>query len=177
MNYWCSRILVARSSCDRSSCSFSRRFESMFCLSDALWRSCCNVWSRRSDSSRRLSSSFLSVFFFWLAESDLKVDREKMISARSRCMWLTFFSTRCKSKTSDWTWILMIKFFKQSKIFKTRVLSIVFWFLFRFRRSCRTWSRKWVQCSFENKVNVIVTSSVDHVLKNILISKNREEDF
>jgi hypothetical protein len=72
---------------------------------------------------------------------------------------------------------LMIKFFKQSKIFKTRVLSIVFWFLFRFRRSCRTWSRKWVQCSFENKVNVIVTSSVDHVLKNILISKNREEDF
>jgi hypothetical protein len=115
--------------------------------------------------------------FFWLVESNLKIDREKMIFARSRCMWLIFFSTRCRSKTSDWTWILMIKFFKQLKIFKTRVLSIVFWLFFRFRRSCRTWSRRWIQCSFENKMNVIVTSSVDHVLKDILISKNKEEDF
>jgi hypothetical protein len=63
---------------------------------------------------------------------------------------------------------LMIKLFKQSKIFKTRVLSIVFWLPFRFRRSCRTWLRRWIQCSFESNVNVTITSNVNHVRKNIL---------
>ncbi len=106
--------------------------------------------------------------FFWLARSNLKIDREKMISVRSRCMWLIFFSTRWKSKIFDWTWILMIKLFRQSKIFKMRVLSIVFWLLSRFRRSCRTCSSKWIQCSFENKVNVTITSNVNHVRKDIL---------
>ncbi len=105
---------------------------------------------------------------FWLAESDLKIDREKMIFVRSRCMWLISLNTRWRSKISDWTWILMIKLFKQSKIFKTRVLSIVFWLLFKFRRSCRTCSSKWVQCLFENKMNVIITSNVNHVREDIL---------
>jgi hypothetical protein len=106
--------------------------------------------------------------FFWLARSDLKIDREKMIFVKSRCMWLISLSTRWRSKIFDWTWILMIRFFRQSKIFKTRVLSIVFWLFSRFRRSYRTWLRRWVQCSFESKVNVTVTSSDDHV---------REEDI
>ncbi len=79
---------------------------------------------------------------FWLAESDLRVDRKRMISVKSRCMWLIFLSTRWRSKIFDWTWSLMIKLFKQSKIFKTRVLSIVFWLFSRFRRSCRTWLKK-----------------------------------
>jgi hypothetical protein len=50
---------------------------------------------------------------------------------------------------------LMIKLFRQSKTFKTRVLSIVFWLLSRFRRSCRTWLRRWIQCSFEDNVDVL----------------------
>jgi hypothetical protein len=107
-------------------------------------------------------------FFFWLAKSDLKIDRKKMISVKSQCMWLISLNTRWISKISDWTWILMIKLFKQSKIFKTRVLSIVFWLLFKFRRSCRTCSSKWVQCLFENKMNVIITSNVNHVREDIL---------
>jgi hypothetical protein len=105
---------------------------------------------------------------FWFAKSDLRVDKKKMIFVKSRCMWLISFSTRWRSKIFDWTWILMIKLFKQSKIFKTRVLSIVFWLLSRFRRSCRTCSSKWVQCSFENKVNVKITSNVNHVREDIL---------
>jgi hypothetical protein len=115
-------------------------------------------------------------FFCWLVESDLKIDKEEMISVKFRCMWLIFFNTRCRSKIFDWTWILMIKFFRQSKIFKTRVLSIVFWLFFRFRRSCRTCWRRWIQCSFESKMNVTITSSVNQV-RDILISKNEEEKF
>ncbi len=114
--------------------------------------------------------------FFLIVELDLKIDREEMISVRSRCMWLIFLSTRCRSKISDWTWILIIKLFKQSKIFRARVLNIVFWLLFRFRRSCHTCSSRWVQCSFEDKVNVTITSSVNQV-RDILIPKNEEEEF
>jgi hypothetical protein len=105
---------------------------------------------------------------FWLAKSDLKIDKKRMIFVKSRCMWLIFLSTRWRSKIFDWIWSLMIKLFKQSKIFKTRVLSIVFWLFFRFRRSCRTWLRRWIQCSFENNVDVTITSSVNHVRKDIL---------
>jgi hypothetical protein len=112
---------------------------------------------------------------FWLAESNLKIDKKKMIFVRSRCMKLISLNTRWRSKIFDWTWFLMIKLFKQSKIFKTRVLRIVFWLLFKFRRSCRTWSRRWIQCSFENKVNVIVTSSVNQIREDILDIKKWKE--
>jgi hypothetical protein len=63
---------------------------------------------------------------------------------------------------------LMIKLFRQSKIFKTRVLNIVFWLLSRFRRSCRTWLKRKIQCSFENNVNVTIASSVNHAREDIL---------
>jgi hypothetical protein len=89
MSYWCSRIFVTRSSCDRSSCSSSRWFKWVFCSSDVLWRFYCSVWSSRSDSSRRFSSSFLSALFSDLLSQTWKsTERRWFLSNLDACNWL-----------------------------------------------------------------------------------------
>jgi nitrogen fixation-related uncharacterized protein len=98
MSYWCSRTFVTFSSCDRSSCSSSRRSEWMFCSSDVLWRSCCNVWSSHSDSSRRFSSS-LSIL---LSDSQSQIwrstEKKWFLSDLDACDW--FLSARAEDRRS-----------------------------------------------------------------------------
>jgi hypothetical protein len=97
MNYWCSRIFITRSSCDRSSCSSSRRFKWIFCSSNALWRFCCNVWSRHSDSSRRFSSSSLFVLFFDSLSQTWKSTKKRwFLSNLDACDW--FLSARAADR-------------------------------------------------------------------------------
>jgi hypothetical protein len=98
MSYWCSQTFVTFSSRDRSSCSSSRRSEWVFCLSDALWRSCCSVWSSHSDSSRRLSSS-LSAFLSDSQNQIWKSTKKRwFLSNLDACDWL--FSARAEDQRS-----------------------------------------------------------------------------
>jgi hypothetical protein len=96
MNYWCSQIFVILFSCDRSSCSSSRRFEWMFYFLNILWRFYCSVWSSYSDSSRRFSSS-LSIL---LSDSQNQIwestKKKWSLSNLDACDW--FFSARAENR-------------------------------------------------------------------------------
>jgi hypothetical protein len=126
--------------------------------------------------------SFIKTFivfncsFFWHAESNVKIEKKNDFRQISMHI-INFFQHALKINDFWLNMSLKINFFKQLKIYKTRVLSIVFWLLFKCRRSCRVCSRRKIQCSLKNIVIIIVALNINHVRKNILISKNNDDNF
>ncbi len=94
-----SRFHVARFSCDRWSCSSLRSSEWLFCLSDALQRSCCSASRSRSDRSQKLSSSSLFILLSNMQSQTWESKERRWFSSDfDACSWL--FSARAEDQRS-----------------------------------------------------------------------------
>jgi hypothetical protein len=111
-------------SCNRSSCSFSQRFEWMFCFLNVLWCFCCNVWSSCSDSSRKFSSSLSILLSYSQNQIWQSTERKWSLSNLDANNW--FFSTRAE----DRRFLIEHEFWRSSFSNNQRSLKRVSWALF-----------------------------------------------